>query len=129
MSLLRKKQWWHNVIILRVLFLVLLILCFLLTKSVFDRFMIERDMSSRRAVAEEELNELLDRKAGLEEKVEYLREERGIESEIRKHFDVAKEGEQVVVLLDDERNDKTEPATTTVNEDKKSSLFSRLFPW
>ena len=129
MSLLRKKQWWHNVIILRVLFLVLLILCFLLTKSVFDRFMIERDMSSRRAVAEEELNELLDRKAGLEGKVEYLREERGIESEIRKHFDVAKEGEQVVVLLDDERNDKTEPATTTVNEDKKSSLFSRLFPW
>jgi len=95
--------------------------------------MIERDMSSRRAVAEEELNELLDRKAGLEGKVEYLREERGIESEIRKHFDVAKEGEQVVVLLDDERNDKrndkTEPATTTVNEDKKSSLFSRLFPW
>lgn len=80
------------------------ILCLLLSFAVFDRYTIERDMSARQIGAEQELQELQDRKEQLKDKVEYLEGERGIEEEIRKHFDVAKEGEQVVILIgEDER--------------------------
>ncbi|MDA8596888.1 septum formation initiator family protein [Candidatus Pacebacteria bacterium] len=81
---------------------VLTILCIWLALSVYERFTVEREMAERRAVVETEYAELLERKDALEERVEYLRGESGKEAEIRKHFDVAKEGEQVVILVDDE---------------------------
>jgi len=67
--------------------------------AVFERFGVEREMYARRIAAEEERAKALERKAALEEEVLYLEGERGIEEEIRKHFDVAKEGETVVILM------------------------------
>ena len=65
----------------------------------------------RRVAAERELKELKMRAAALESKVDYLEDDRGMEAEIRGRFDVVKEGEQVVIILDDE----TEPQATVTN--------------
>ena len=50
---------------------------------------------------EQERQEVLERQENLEQEVEYLEGERGIEAEIRKNFDVAREGETVVILTGD----------------------------
>jgi cell division protein FtsB len=81
---------------------LLFIVTVLLSMSVYERFTVERDMSQRRAKAESELKRLHDRMIQIDKRVEYLEGERGIEEEIRKNFDVAKEGEQVIILTGEE---------------------------
>ncbi len=106
---------------------VLLALCVGLSLSVYDRYVIEREVSGRLSEKEMEREEVTNRKASLEEKVEYLNGEQGVEAEIRKHFDVAKEGEQVVVLVE---NDRDEQATSSLkNSESKGSFWSRFLPW
>lgn len=93
----------------RALLLVLLALCVLVAWSLFQRWQVEREMAARRAAVEAEYAALQERYQALEKDVSYLQDERSLEAEIRKHFDVAKEGESVVVILDED----TPPATTT----------------
>lgn len=80
----------------------LAVFCALLAVSVYERYTIEREMAGRRAAAEADVAALEERKAALEERVEYLSHERGIEAEMRRNFDVAKPGEEVVIILDNE---------------------------
>ena len=128
MSLLRKKKWWQQTLFANIVSTVLVLLCLLLAFSVYDRYQIERDMESRRVQTENELMELQARKEALEEKVEYLRQDRGVEAEMRKHFDVAREGEQVVVLIDKGRPENSVATTTAEEESKTWSFWSWLFP-
>lgn len=102
----RKFKSIFNSRITQVLFLVLAILIFW---SAWERYQIAKEMSDKRLVLEEEIKELKVRKDTLDERVEYLSSERGMEAEVRRQFDVAREGEQVVVILESE----LEKATTT----------------
>ncbi len=61
-------------------------------------------MKERRIAAEQEAAALEARKAALEETVEYLSNERGIEAEMRRQFDVSLPGEQVVVIVENEQD-------------------------
>ena len=116
---LGSKQKQQSLILLRVGIGVVLILCLLVLSSVYRRYEIEREMANRRAVLEAEQAALIERRDVLEEKVEYLADPSNVEAEIRRSFDVAKEGEQVVVILDDETEDVV---TETVVPDE-------LVPW
>lgn len=95
-----EKRSWRTVVKSPGFLAFLGLLCLLLAVIVFSRFSIERDMAARRVEAETELAELAGRKRVIEEKVEYLSSERGIEAEMRRNFDVAQPGEQVVIILD-----------------------------
>lgn len=97
--------------------------------SVYKRYTIEREMDEKRAAVEEERKDLEERKTILQEKVDYLHDESGIEAEIRKHFDVAKDGEQVVVLIDKNRPDNEVGVSTTTDDKSENSLWSKLIPW
>lgn len=97
-----KENNYKEYIYSKPVILVLLVLMGFISMSVYERFGVERDMSHRRTSAESELERLQDRKIQIENRVEYLEGERGIEEEIRKNFDVAKEGEQVIILVGDE---------------------------
>ena len=83
---------------------------------VFQRYSIEQDMVARRMEAAAQLLHLEDRRAELEKKVEYLSNERGIEAEMRRNFDVARPGEQVVIILDAEKKPDIEELTPPVDE-------------
>jgi cell division protein FtsB len=103
----------------RITWVVLLILTALMSVSAYDRYRIARDMAERRDVVERELDALYERKAELEKDVQYLNGERGIEAEMRRQFDVAKEGEQIVIIVeDDEKAEPTEIATTSPKEER-----------
>ena len=92
--------------------------------ATFQRFSVERDMYARRAEAEAEKAAALARMANLEAQVEYLEGERGIEEEIRKHFDVARDGETVVILTGEDPELQDTPASST-KQTKKWYQFWR----
>jgi cell division protein FtsB len=78
-----------------------LVLCLAALWSAYGRYQIAAEMAARRAQAEETLAALEARRAALAEEVAYITSERGIEAEMRRQFDVAREGEQVVIILDE----------------------------
>jgi len=98
---------------------IVVVLIVLLSMSVFERFSVEREMKERRMAEEEELQLLQERADALEEKVEHLQNTRGIEEELRNRFDVAREGEQVVIIVDDE--DGREPSLDDLSQPPGSS--------
>jgi cell division protein FtsB len=97
----------------RAVWVVLLILATFVLVSTYERYTIARDMSHYRAEAERELESLKMRHSELEAEVKYLSNERGIEAEMRRQFDVARDGEKVVVIVEADETKATETATTT----------------
>lgn len=104
MALLRKNNWWQTILHSRLTLVLLGLAVGLLCFAVYGRYVIEREVAERRTDNERELRDLEARKLELEEKVRYLNDDQGVESEIRRHFDVAIEGEDVVILVDNEAN-------------------------
>lgn len=105
MSLLRKKTWWQVLLNSRLTIAALAVIAVALSFAVYDRYAVEREMLARKNEAETDLQALTERQAVLKERVEYLNNDQGMEAEIRRHFDVAREGEQVVILLGDDTED------------------------
>ena len=88
---------------------VLLLVCIFLSVSVYNRYTVEREMSQRRTETQLRKQELIERKKTLEGRVDYLSGDRGIEEEIRTHFDVAKEGEKVFIITGEEKKEPVVP--------------------
>ncbi len=80
---------------------VLLVILGFSAVSTYGRYSIAVEMAARQEAAERELAELEARQATLTEQVEYITSERGIEAEMRRQFDVVREGEQVVIIVDE----------------------------
>ncbi len=106
----------------RITWTILLVLSGLMIVSAYDRYQIARDMAERRFEAELEQGRLLERRRELQADVEYLSNERGIEAEMRRQFDVAREGEQVVIIVEDEAT--VNPIATTTPADTETER-----PW
>ena len=91
---------------------VVVVLVMLLFWSVFERGFIAGEVRDRREQVENDVESLRQRQVTLEADVEYLESERGQEAEMRRQFDVALPGEQVVVIVDDQTS--TDAATIPV---------------
>ncbi len=101
----------------RYLQVFVVIITLLVIWSAFKRYQIASEMAERRIQVEREAAALEERKNSLEAEVNYLSNERGIEAEMRRQFDVALEGEKVVVIVEDEPDDiETIPIATSTNE-------------
>jgi len=104
---------------------VLLLLVLLIGWSAFVRYQIAEEMSDRRELAAQEAVLLRSQKDSLQEQVEYLSNERGIEAEMRRQFDVALEGEQVVVIVEPEAGLDIQPLSTSTAEETAWYQFWR----
>lgn len=102
-----------------------------LSISVYDRYVVSREMQMKLEEKYTELEKLEIRAETLGAKVEYLGDERGIEEELRSRFDVAKEGEQVVVLLDSKRDKKEidDEANSNKKDEEPKKSFWNTWPW
>jgi cell division protein FtsB len=74
-------------------------------------------------VAEEKIQELQKEKDQLTTNINQLKTDQGVEENIREKFGLAKDGEGMVVVVDD----KNSPATDT--ENKSTSFFSEIMDW
>ncbi len=84
---------------------ILVLLVLLMGWSAYTRWAISSDMEQRRADVERELDGLKKQREGLEKQVQYLSDDRGIEAEMRRQFDVALNNEQVVVIVEPEEDE------------------------
>jgi len=98
-------------------FLLLLLLLFL-GNNVWKVFVTERETSIKRMERATVLLDLEERKEALERNIETLSTDRGVEQEIRNKFEVSKEGERVIVLVD-KKDEENEPL-------KKRGIFSYI---
>lgn len=96
------KKYYVQIWKTRALLAVVLVFSGLLTVALYHRLVVQRDMIERRKDVETEKMRLEDRHAEIQQKAEYIQSDAGIESEIRRNFDVAKAGESVIILVEDE---------------------------
>lgn len=110
---------------------ILLISTFGLAFAVYDRYQVEREMAARRETTEAELLRESQRQKALQDRVLYLENDQGMEAEIRRHFDVALEGEQVIVIVDEKDNGANISAMSTglAEEEERAGFWSRWWPW
>lgn len=102
--------------------IILFILVIMMSWSAFSRYQIAKDMDVRRESAQRELNELKAHKESLEGQVQYLKDDRGIEAEMRRQFDVALDNEQVVVIVEPE-TDETNSSDPTYKKIEEPAWY------
>ena len=90
---------------------IIIVLVVMMIPGVYGIYTKVSESSKDRKAAERELLGLETREKMLIEKVERGNTDRGQEEQIREKFNVAKEGESVIILVE-----KPVPASTTVNE-------------
>ena len=110
-----KKKTLTEYLYSKVVIGALLFVVVMLFIAVYERYSVERQMLRRRIEADKDKAELIERKGELEERVKYLGGERGIEEEIRTHFDVAKEGEKVIILVGEDPKEEAQEVSETKN--------------
>lgn len=81
---------------------VVVILALFLLKAVIDLFGKSRDARIAAEGARREYEELVEREAAIKSGLERLESADGVEAEIRQKFGVVKEGEEVVVVVQNE---------------------------
>ncbi len=117
------KKYYAQIWKTRALLVLVAVLCVLLAVSLYQRVSVQQDMVERRKEVEEEKMRLEARHQEVLNKAQYIQSEAGIEAEIRKNFDVAKEGESVIILLDAPEDTSTKTAT------QRREVQVEISPW
>jgi cell division protein FtsB len=125
-----EKRKIRRVLYSKVSIALVFLLAFVIGRSVYERYTVEREMVAKLDERVAELDALKQRALLLEGKVDHLRNERGIEEELRNRFDVVKEGEQVVIILDEEwENNAAVPSSNAIPASEHEGFFARLRFW
>ena len=101
---------------------VLLVIVAVGVRGVWGVYLKERESRQIRAEAEAKLNDLKQREAELRTDISVLRTDRGVEEELRERYDLAKDNEGVVVIVEPPAA-PPEPGPTTFQR------FKSVFSW
>ena len=107
----------------QVLLIILGFLVIWLSFNVFNMYKKERDTRLRRIEQREVLDELKGREKSLADEIERLSTERGIEEEVRSKFEVGREGEQVIIIVDNPEEENTD------KKDMKKTFWQKIKSW
>lgn len=113
----KKNKWYHSPIVL----MIIAVVCFFFASNMIGLVRKNKDTHVLKEQTSRELEELTARQQRLEEDIASLKSDRGQEEVIRENFQVTKEGEGVVVIINDES--KTEPA-----EKKSKPFYLKIIP-
>lgn len=127
-----EKRKLRNFFYSRVTIALLFALSAFISLSVYDRYEVAHEMEGKLEAKQAELEALQTRAAALEAKVRYLENDRGLEEELRNRFDVVREGEQTVILIDSRENEekpKTVPVGIETQPSTDESFLERFKFW
>lgn len=113
------RAFIYNKITLSIFFVVVLILLF----STFNVWRKKVESQKLTEASELKVSELEARKVFIDDQIVKLNTEEGVEEEIRSKFSVAKEGEKVVVVVNDNTEDNTKIETDKSLWQKFLNLF------
>lgn len=95
-----KYSFWYSPIILIILFGLL----FFLTYRIVSLIKKEKETAEKKELTLDKIDELKERERILNEDIAKMQTEDGIEDVIRGKYKVVKEGERMVVIVDEEEN-------------------------
>lgn len=128
-----EKRKIKSILYSKVVVGVLLTISVLLSISVYNRFVAAEEMQDKLDSRRAALQNLEERAEMLRAKVEYLDNERGVEEELRNRFDIAREGEQVVILVNKPNENKStvgeNSSDTEYAQEPEESFFNFLKFW
>lgn len=114
----QQKQIFKEKLYSKTTVFILLVLALLLAKGVVNIYIKERESRKNKEEAELELINMQNRAEELKQASERLKTPVGIEQEIRSKFGVAKEGEKVILIVEEEE---------TALVEKEEGFFWRFF--
>jgi len=83
----------------------------------------EKDTRLRRIEQKEILDELKGRETALQEEIDRLSTQKGIEAEIRGKFEVGKEGEEMIIIVDNPEEEDQK------NTGLEKTFWQKIFDW
>lgn len=104
-----EKRRIKKLVYSKVTLIVLIIILLLLARGTWDVYKKAEYANENKNRATEELTTLREREAFLQEELRDLQSARGREAELRKRFDVGREGEHLIVLVDTLAPEESEP--------------------
>jgi len=120
----QKKKRIKRIVYSPIVLLILAIILVILIRGVFGVYKKEKLSLQNLNQDKAELQKIVDRQNNLVSSIEYLKTEQGVEDEIRSKFRVVKDGEKISVIVDDQKADIIDIATTT-----KKGFWSSVFNW
>ena len=118
-----EKRKFKRLLYSKVTLIALGLLVIWLFFNVFSMYKKERDTRLRRIEQRGVLDELEGREESLREEIERLSTERGIEEEVRSKFEVGKEGEKVIIIVDNPEGEDVD------KRDTKKTFWQKVFGW
>jgi cell division protein FtsB len=103
---------------------VLLLIAVFLGNAAYNAWDKASIAKNKRMEVAAELGVLQAREAMLRERIAYLETDKGKEEELRKQFDVGKDGEYAIVVVEKEAN-----VPLDANRDTEKSFFERILDW
>ena len=117
-----EKRKIKRVLFSRPFLIIMSIPVLLKFNAAYNAYSRMQEAEERREVLSANLAEIEKRAVDLEEVIYKLDDKRGIESELRSRYEVAGEGEEVFVFVEEDV-----PTTSEVEEEKKKGILERLF--
>lgn len=117
-----KKSFWHVLASWPFLFILFLLLL-TFSWNIFGFVNKMTDTSKNKKIAENKVEELKQNKNSLEQDIAQIETDRGIEEKIREDFGLAKEGEGMIVIVDEQKKENEE------TEETKKGFFSFIKNW
>ncbi len=98
---LQERRYRRHILQSPFLAVFLLVITLLLTKSVYSIYKKNQVANINRMESQRKLDLLVEKEKRLQAEIAKLKTTRGIEEELRSKFQVTKEGEEVLVVVDD----------------------------
>lgn len=115
----KKVKFWHSPIMLVLLFLLTIFLIYKII-GIYEK---ARETNIKKLEVLSEIEELTEREKGLSEDIAKMKTAEGIEDVIREKYQVAKEGEKMVIIVEEQS-----PLEVDINERKNFwSWFIGIF--
>ncbi len=102
MALRSKQKLWHKIAFSWVTLTLLLLMSLLLMQGVWEMYHKNTLAKSRAKKALSDLQKVEAREKSLLKNLEHIKTSEGIEEELRRKFDVARMGEQLLIIIDKE---------------------------
>ncbi len=117
-----QKRLMFRIALRRLLTVALVCAVFLGFKAAWSVFLKERETREKALAAERQLLDLAERESRLKEEVAYRNSDRGLEETLRTEYALAREGERLIVIVDE--GDYPTTSTSTPLEKKRD-----WWPW
>ena len=114
MSNFNKKKTYKRFIYSPVSLFLLLVVLLVFLKALWGVYQKEKISAEYLLKEQIDLDKITERQKSLAQSVEYMKTDKGIESEIRSKFHVVKEGELVAVIVDNDASNTSDVSTTTI---------------